>query len=103
MSKLILVGPEMESAVAQSSASQAEHGSESPVLPPACAAPRGPIPENLAEGFGDPLTLLNSRDWLQRAVEAKGATVDGAGCGCGQADLSIVLEGHRFNISIRPL
>jgi hypothetical protein len=57
----------------------------------------------LAEGFGDPATLLNSRDWLTKALEAKGAKKVGGGIGCGQADIDIELEGCRFNVSIKPL
>jgi len=57
-----------------------------------------------ADDFGDPETLLNSRNWLQQALEAKGAVFDGgAGIGCGQADIDIKLEGMRYNVSIRPL
>lgn len=55
-----------------------------------------------AEGFGDPETLLNSRDWLRKAIEAKGAKVTGGGCGGGQADLDFTLEGCKFNVSLRP-
>lgn len=61
------------------------------------------LPGRLADDFGDPETLLNSRDWLRKALEAKGAKISGGGIGCGQADLEIVLEGFRFNVSIRPL
>lgn len=66
--------------------------------------PGGGIVSNdvLAEDFGDPVTLLNSREWLENAVEAKGARVTGGGCGGGQADIDIVLEGCKFNLSIRP-
>ena len=45
----------------------------------ACDAPEGAkdaerLPNmELADGFGDPETLLNSRDWLTKAVKAKGA------------------------------
>lgn len=66
---------------------------ETPMMPPV---------GKLAAGFGDPETLLNSRDWLQRAVEAKGAKITGAGVSCGQGDIDIELEGCKFNISIRP-
>lgn len=47
--------------------------------------------------------FLNMRDWLQAACEAKGARMTGGGIGCGEADIDIELEGHRYNISIRPL
>ena len=58
---------------------------------------------SLSEDFGDPETLLNSRDWLEKVVMAHGATVDGGGCGMGAADIDITLEGMRYNIKIRPL
>lgn len=48
-------------------------------------------------------TFFNMRDWLEKAVTAKGAKVVGAGIGLGQADIDIELDGGRFNISIRPL
>ena len=57
----------------------------------------------LAESFGDPETLFNSRDWLRAALEAKGAKINGGGVGCGQADLDIVVDGCRFNVSISPV
>ncbi|KKM69760.1 hypothetical protein LCGC14_1447560 [marine sediment metagenome] len=46
--------------------------------------------------------FFNMRGWLKKAVETAGATVEGAGVGMGQADIDITLEGHRYNISIRP-
>ena len=75
----------------------------------ACDAPEGAkdaerLPNmELADGFGDPETLLNSRDWLTKAVKAKGAEVTGGGCGFGQADIDIKLEGDDFNVSIKPI
>lgn len=47
--------------------------------------------------------FFNMRDWLQAACEAKGARMTGGGIGCGQADIDIELDGHHYNISIRPL
>lgn len=47
--------------------------------------------------------FFNMRDWLKAACEAKGARMTGGGVGLGQADIDIELEGHRYNISIRPL
>ena len=47
--------------------------------------------------------FYNMRDWLQKAVEAKGAKMIGGGVGLGQADIDILLDGCRFNVSIRPL
>jgi hypothetical protein len=53
--------------------------------------------------FGDAPSLWNSRKWLQEACEAKGAKFTGGGCGMGQADIDIILEGHHFNVSIKPI
>lgn len=62
------------------------------------------IPEAvLHEDFGDPETMLNSRDWLQSALESKGATWLGGGVGMGDADIDIELEGVKYNIRIRPI
>jgi hypothetical protein len=47
--------------------------------------------------------FLNIRDWLQAAIEAKGAVVDGTGIGCGQADISFELDGYRFWVSVMPV
>ena len=70
-------------------------------------APISPVPAKVeligAASFGDPETLLNSRDWLRRALESRGAKIVGGGVGCGQADLDIELEGCAFNVSIRPI
>ena len=33
------------------------------------------FPDKLADGFGDYETLLNSRDWLEKALIAKGARI----------------------------
>ena len=57
----------------------------------------------LADSFGDPETLLNSRDWLRRALESRRAKIVDGGVGCGQADLDIELDGCAFNVSIRPI
>ncbi len=63
-------------------------------------------------GFGTPEgglatmdvgAFLNMRDWLQVACEAKGARMTGGGIGCGVADIDIELEGHHYNITIKPL
>jgi hypothetical protein len=53
-------------------------------------------------GCEDVEAFFNLREWLQKAVEAKGAKMVGGGIGMGQADIDIELEGCRFNISIRP-
>ena len=61
------------------------------------------IPVALAADFGDPETLMNSRDWLRKAIEAQGAKVKGGGIGFGQADLDFTLDGCDFNVSLRPI
>jgi hypothetical protein len=52
--------------------------------------------------FGDGEQMLNMRDWLQRAVERAGARMTGGGCGMGEADIDVELDGHGFNIRIKP-
>lgn len=54
-------------------------------------------------GDMDAEAFFNMRDWLQEALEAKGARKTGGGMGCGQADIDIELEGVHFNVSIKPL
>ncbi len=56
----------------------------------------------LHEDFGDPESLMNSRDWLEEAITAKGAKIHGSGVGMGRADLDIELEGHEYIVSIKP-
>lgn len=57
----------------------------------------------LSPEFGDVDAMLNSRDWLQKAIEARGAKIDGGGFGMGECDLDFTLEGCRFNVTLRPL
>ena len=57
--------------------------------------------ESLAQQM-DTEAAFNMRDWVQRALEAKGAKIVGAGVGCGGADLDFVVEGHKFNVFIAP-
>jgi len=51
--------------------------------------------------------LFNLRSWVEAAIVAKGGEIVGAGIGCGgklgTADLQVRLEGHEFNLEIRPL
>lgn len=47
--------------------------------------------------------FMNMRDWLQSALETKGAKITGGGIGCGQADLQITLDGMPYWVSIKPL
>lgn len=61
-----------------------------------------PIIHECAPEFGDPETLLNSRDWLEAAIIAKGAKIVDSGIGAGGADLGFVLDGCEFGISLRP-
>jgi hypothetical protein len=60
-------------------------------------------PSVLHPEFGDPLQLLNMRAWLQAAVEQAGAIMSGGGCGMGEADIDVRLEGHDYNIRIKPI
>ena len=53
--------------------------------------------------FGDADLMLNMREWLTVAVEAKGARFTGGGCGMGEADIDVELEGHGYNIRIKPI
>ena len=62
-----------------------------------------PEPGTGIAGIYDVEAFFNMRTWLERACEAAGAVVTGGGIGMGQADIDIVLEGHHYNISIRPL
>lgn len=61
-----------------------------------------PILSGLADGQ-DAQVALNLRDWLQGAVEAKGARMTGGGVGCGGSDIDIELEGCHYNIFIKPI
>lgn len=47
--------------------------------------------------------FFNMREWLEKAIQAKGAKVTGKGIGMGQADLDFELEGMKYTVSIRPL
>lgn len=47
--------------------------------------------------------LYNMRDWMRKAVESLGAKMVGSGCGLGEVDLDIELEGYLYNIAIKPL
>src|SRR5258708_45779 len=51
-------------------------------------------------GFGDMEAAFNMRDWLQQACEAKGAKMIGGGFGGGVADIDILLDGCKFNLTI---
>jgi hypothetical protein len=87
--------------------SQAGQASRTAASEEAHAAGLGvPVPwppvTRLADDFGDPHTLFNSRDWLQKALEAKGAKIIGGGLGGGCADLDFVLDGCKFNVTICP-
>jgi len=77
-------------------------------------SPNSPIMSESSTGAPSPEfakldldALFNMRQWVQEALEAKGAKVVGAGIGCGGsmgiADIQIELEGHQCNIEIRPL
>jgi len=53
--------------------------------------------------FGDTESMFNMRDWLQKALEAKGAKKTGAGCGMGECDIDIEIDGYKFNVRIKPI
>jgi hypothetical protein len=55
------------------------------------------------EDFGDGDQMLNMRNWLEQALVAHGAVFDGGGCGMGEADIDILVQGMRFNVRIKPL
>lgn len=84
--------------------SRCGHGSNS------SAAAVGAIPVNIPEGlpeignlgFEDIEAAFNMRGWLQRACEAAGSKMTGAGMGCGCADIWIELEGHEYMVTIKP-
>lgn len=52
-------------------------------------------------------SLFNMREWVRAALESNGAKCIGAGIGLGGpmgiADVQIEIDGHQFNIEIRPL
>lgn len=60
------------------------------------------VPDALHPDFGDIESMFNMRTWLEGCVTAKGAKVVGGGMGMGSADIEIVLEGHEYDINIRP-
>lgn len=66
-------------------------------------APQGPEDFQLMPGFGDPVRLLNMRNWLERAVTRSGAIFQGGSIGMEEADIDVLIEGHLFNISIRAI
>lgn len=74
------------------------------------AAPRGvdagtglPAGMQLHTDFGEPDVLFNMRDWIRRACEAQGARFTGGGIGMGAADIDIEIDGHKFNVRIKPI
>jgi len=69
----------------------------------ALPTPDRPYPFGEAVGEMDIEAFLGIRDWLEHACVTHGARTTGAGIGFGQADLSIELDGHRYDISIRPV
>lgn len=47
--------------------------------------------------------LFNSHEWMRKAVQNAGANVTGGGVGCGVAELQIIIDGCKFNITITPI
>ena len=70
-----------------------------------------PIPVNLPEGLDEGSLdefreqhrgVYPLRHWMEEAIRAHGGRVTGAGCGFGEADIDVELDGERFNVVIRP-
>ena len=57
--------------------------------------------ESLAQCM-DVEAAFNMREWVQRALEAKGAKITGAGLGAGGCDLDFEVDGFKFNVWITP-
>ena len=51
----------------------------------------------------DVKAYLNLRNWLEKAITAKGAKMFDASIGAGQADIGFELEGMNYRVSIKPL
>ncbi len=64
-------------------------------------APDLPPMIGLAEQM-DVEAAFNMRSWVQKALEAKGAKIAGAGVGMGGCDLDFEVEGFKFNVFIKP-
>lgn len=54
-------------------------------------------------GFRDLAAGFNMRDWLQAACERAGGKMTAAGMGFGVADIWIELDGHTFEVTIKPI
>lgn len=52
--------------------------------------------------FGDTERMINMRNWLEKALVAQGAKINGGGMGMGQVDLEFTLEGHKFQVNLSP-
>lgn len=50
----------------------------------------------------DTKDLLEKRDMLYKLLEDAGIEVNGAGYGMGKADVSIIIDDKRYDISINP-
>lgn len=72
----------------------------SPVMSDVGLASQGMAPNDDSFDFE---ALFNSRNWLEKALEAGGAVRTGGGMGMGVAHVDIVLEGRRYDISIKPM
>lgn len=65
--------------------------------------PVAPNDSELHPDFGDTESMWNMRQWLRSAIEAKGGKQIGASMGMGEADIDFILEGHKYNVVIRPI
>ena len=46
--------------------------------------------------------FLNARDWLEKALQEKGAKLTDGGIGAGRVDIGFTLLGMPFSIQLRP-
>lgn len=60
-------------------------------------------PEIGCLGFDDLEAAFNMRGWLQKALEAAGGKMTAGGFGFGMANLWVELEGHTYEVTIKPV
>lgn len=59
-----------------------------------------PMLDNSAEDWD---TLFWIRKWFKDAVEAQGADVPDSGCGFGEVDMTVKIDGKWFKAVLKPL
>lgn len=47
--------------------------------------------------------LINLRDWMRKALEAAGGQTTGSGFGCSWVDIELEIDGHRFEVTVKPI